>query len=119
IAPRLRGERARDLRAMVAALGSLPARPAGEVTAEPAQDTLPAGALPRVGVRRHRPASDSGVDPDREVARDAPLRPDPRALAPLPCAVRSRPRAPRPSARPHLRAARERAGIRAARNLRV
>ncbi len=104
---------------MVAALGSLPARAAREVAAEPAQDALPAGALSGRRVRRHRPAPDPGLGADGEVARHAPLRPAVRALAPLSRPVRGRPRAPRAGARPHLRAARPRPGRRAARDLRV
>src|SRR4051794_9275810 len=119
LAARLRGECAEAVRGVVAALGSLPSGAAGEVAAESAQDALPAGALPRLGVRRHRPPPDSRLDPDREVARHTPLRPTVRALAPLPRAVRTRPSASRPGARPHVRATRPRPGRRAARDLRV
>src|SRR4051794_38075854 len=119
LAARLGGERAEAVRGVVAALGPLPPAAAREVAAEPAQDALPAGALPGLGVRRRRPPPDSGLDPDREMARHATLRPAVRALAPLPRAVRRRPRAPRPGARPHLRATRPRPGRRAARDLRV
>src|SRR3954471_20081447 len=119
VSARLGGERAEALRGVVDALGPLPAAAAREVAAEPAQDALPAGALPRLGVRRRRSPPDSRLDPDREMARHAPLRPAVRALAPLPRPLRRRPRAPRPRARPHVRAARSRPGRRAARNLRV
>src|SRR5438067_6573057 len=119
LAARLGGERAEAVRGVVATLGPLPPAAAREVAAEPAQDALPAGALPRLDVRRHHPPPDSRLDPDREVARDAPLRPAVRALAPLPRAFRSRPRAPRPGARPHVRAARPRPGRRSQRDLPV
>src|SRR5205814_273835 len=119
LAARLGGERAEAVRGVVATLGHLPPAAAREVAAEPAQDALPAGALPRLGVRRRRSPPDSRLDPYGEVARHAPLRPAVRALAPLPRAVRRRPRAPRPRARPHVRAARSRPGRRAARDLRV
>src|SRR5436305_9835145 len=105
LAARLGGERAEAARGVVAALGPLPPAAAREVAAEPAQDALPAGALPRLGVRRRRSPPDSGLDPDRQVARHAPLRPDVRALAPLPRALRDLPRAPRERARPPVRAA--------------
>src|SRR3954470_20893980 len=105
VAARLGGERADALGGVVDALGSLAPAAARKVAAEPAQDALSAGALPRLGVRRRRSPPDSRLDPDREVARHTSLRPPVRALAPLPRAVRSRPRAPRPRARPHVRAA--------------
>ena len=95
LAARLRGERAEAVRGVVAALGPLAPAAAREVAAEPAQDAVPAGALPRLRVRGRRPPPDPRLDPDREVARHASLRPDVRALAPLPRAVRGRPRAPR------------------------
>ena len=112
---RLGAERRAAVRGVVGALGSLPAGAAREVAAESAENSLLAGTFPGLGVRRHRPASDPRLDPDREVARDAPLRPDVRALAPLPRDLRGRPRASRPGARSHVRAARRRPGRRLAR----
>jgi len=57
--------RTQAVRGMVASLGSLSPVSAREVAAEPAQVALPASPLSRFRVRRHRPASHSGFNPNR------------------------------------------------------
>src|SRR5581483_2405561 len=87
------GECARNLRAVVAALGSHAAGPAREVPAEPAQNAVFAGAFSGLGVRRRAAASDSRLARDREMEADAALPSAARALAPLSRALRSGPSA--------------------------